>query len=234
MRQVFLDTETTGLDPASGDRIVEIGCIEMVARRLTGNQRHYYLNPQRRSHPDALRVHGLSDEFLADQPKFEQVVDDLLGFVADAEIVIHNADFDVGFLDRELQRCGRAPFAAHVGSITDSLQLARELYPGKSNSLDALCRRLEVDNRARTVHGALLDAGLLAEVYIAMTRGQGALVIDAVDSAVTVAAAAAVDFAALALPVPAPSAEELTAHRAVLADIERSSKGRLLWRDELA
>lgn len=234
MRQIFLDTETTGLSADDGDRIVEIGCIEMVARRLTGNHRHYYLNPQRSSHPDALRVHGLTDEFLADKPTFEAVVDELLAFVAGAEIVIHNAAFDVGFLDRELQRCGRAPLAEHVGQITDSLQLARELYPGKSNSLDALCKRLEVDNSGRTLHGALLDAGLLAEVYIGMTRGQGALVIDEAGAVVADFEAEAIDLASFDLPVMAASDEEMAAHRDLLADIQKSSKGRLVWQADLA
>jgi DNA polymerase-3 subunit epsilon len=234
MRQIFLDTETTGLDAEGGDRIVEIGCVEMVARRLTGNHRHFYLNPQRPSHPDALRVHGLSDEFLADKPRFEEVAEELLGFLAGAEIVIHNAPFDVGFLDRELQRCGRAPLQEHVGAITDSLLLARELYPGKSNSLDALCKRLSVDNSARTLHGALLDAGLLADVYIGMTRGQGSLVIDAADPAGPALSADAVDLSAFDLPVPQPTPAELAAHRAVLADIDKASRGRLLWQVDLA
>jgi DNA polymerase-3 subunit epsilon len=234
MRQIFLDTETTGLDAEGGDRIVEIGCVEMVARRLTGNHRHFYLNPQRPSHPDALRVHGLSDEFLADKPRFEEVAEELLGFLAGAEIVIHNAPFDVGFLDRELQRCGRAPLQEHVGAITDSLLLARELYPGKSNSLDALCKRLSVDNSARTLHGALLDAGLLADVYIGMTRGQGSLVIDAADPAGPALSADAIDLSAFDLPVPQPTPAELAAHRAVLADIDKASRGRLLWQVDLA
>lgn len=234
MRQIFLDTETTGLDADNGDRIVEIGCIEMVARRLTGNHRHYYLNPQRASHPDALRVHGLSDEFLADKPLFAQIAQELLEFVAGAELVIHNAAFDLGFLDHELQRCGRAPLAGQVARVTDSLQLARELYPGKSNSLDALCRRLEVDNSGRALHGALLDAGLLAEVYIGMTRGQGSLVIDAADAADPELQSEVPDLAAFALPVPEPSADELAAHRAVLADIDRASRGKLLWQADLA
>ncbi|MBN8510595.1 MAG: DNA polymerase III subunit epsilon [Burkholderiales bacterium] len=234
MRQIFLDTETTGLDAEGGDRIVEIGCVEMVARRLTGNHRHYYLNPQRSSHPDALRVHGLSDEFLADKPRFDEVAEELLAFLAGAEIVIHNAPFDVGFLDRELQRCGRGPLQQHVGAVTDSLLLARELYPGKSNSLDALCKRLAVDNSARTLHGALLDAGLLADVYIGMTRGQGSLVIDAADAAGPALQADAIDLAAFDLPVPLPTPDELAAHRAVLADIHKASRGRLLWQADLA
>ena len=178
MRQIFLDTETTGLNADGGDRIVEIGCVEMVGRRLTGDNRHFYLNPQRPSHPDALRVHGLTEEFLADKPLFDAVADDLLAYLAGAEVIIHNAAFDVGFLDKELERCGRPGLATQVQQVTDSLLMAREMFPGKSNSLDALCKRLEVDNSNRTLHGALLDAGLLAEVYICMTRGQGSLVID--------------------------------------------------------
>jgi DNA polymerase-3 subunit epsilon len=234
MRQIFLDTETTGLDAEGGDRIVEIGCVEMVARRLTGNHRHFYLNPQRSSHPDALRVHGLSDEFLADKPRFDEIAEELLAFLAGAEIVIHNAPFDVGFLDRELQRCGRGPLQQHVGAVTDSLLLARELYPGKSNSLDALCKRLAVDNSARTLHGALLDAGLLADVYIGMTRGQGSLVIDAADAGGPAQQTDTVDLAAFDLPVPPPTPDELAAHRAVLADIHKASRGRLLWQADLA
>ncbi len=186
----------------------------MVARRLTGNHRHFYLNPQRSSHPDALRVHGLSDEFLADKPRFDEIAEELLAFLAGAEIVIHNAPFDVGFLDRELQRCGRGPLQQHVGAVTDSLLLARELYPGKSNSLDALCKRLAVDNSARTLHGALLDAGLLADVYIGMTRGQGSLVIDAADAGGPAQQTDTVDLAAFDLPVPPPTPDELAAHRA--------------------
>jgi DNA polymerase-3 subunit epsilon len=179
MRQIFLDTETTGLSPDSGDRIVEIGCVEMVNRRLTGNNRHFYLNPERKNNEEAVRVHGLTDEFLADKPLFSAVADDLIAYWAGAEIIIHNAAFDVGFLDAELKRIGKPLFHAHVASVTDSLLMARDMFPGKSNSLDALCKRLEVDNSSRTLHGALLDAELLAEVYIRMTRGQGSLVIDA-------------------------------------------------------
>ncbi len=171
----------------------------MVARRLTGNHRHFYLNPQRSSHPDALRVHGLSDEFLADKPRFDEIAEELLAFLAGAEIVIHNA-----------------------------------LYPGKSNSLDALCKRLAVDNSARTLHGALLDAGLLADVYIGMTRGQGSLVIDAADAGGPAQQTDTVDLAAFDLPVPPPTPDELAAHRAVLADIHKASRGRLLWQADLA
>jgi DNA polymerase-3 subunit epsilon len=234
MRQVFLDTETTGLAAAGGDRIVEIGCIEMVGRRLTGNNRHYYLNPQRASHPDALRVHGLTDEFLADKPLFAAVVDELIDYLADAELVIHNAAFDVGFLDKEFARCGRPGTAAQVACITDSLLMAREMFPGKSNSLDALCKRLEVDNSSRTLHGALLDAGLLAEVYICMTRGQGSLVIDEAETRDDGSAVESIDLSLIDLPTLPPSAQELAAHRAVLADIDKASRGKLLWQADLA
>jgi DNA polymerase-3 subunit epsilon len=182
MRQIFFDTETTGLDADNGDRIIEIGCLEMVDRRMTGNNLHLYLNPERSSHPDALKVHGLTDEFLADKPKFADIADDLLEFLAGADIVIHNAGFDVGFVNAELKRLKRGTITDVVGKVTDSLLMAREMFPGKANSLDALCRRLEVDNSNRTLHGALLDAGLLAEVYIRMTRGQDSLVIDSHDS----------------------------------------------------
>ena len=140
MRQIFLDTETTGLNAEGGDRIVEIGCVEMIGRRLTGDNRHYYLNPQRASHPDALKVHGLTEEFLADKPLFESVVDELMAYLDGAEVVIHNAAFDIGFLDKELERCGKPKVASQVAQITDSLLMAREMFPGKSNSLDALCR----------------------------------------------------------------------------------------------
>jgi DNA polymerase III subunit epsilon len=234
MRQIFLDTETTGLSAEGGDRIVEIGCVEMIGRRLTGENRHFYLNPQRASHPDALRVHGLSEEFLADKPLFEAVAEDLMSYLADAEIVMHNAPFDLGFLDEELRRCGREPLAAQVAQVTDSLLMAREMFPGKSNSLDALCKRLEVDNSNRTLHGALLDAGLLAEVYICMTRGQGSLVIDESETRDASGAIEVVDMSRFDLPTPMPSDAELAAHRAVLADIDKACRGRLLWQTGLA
>jgi len=184
MRQIFLDTETTGLSPDSGDRIVEIGCVEMLNRRLSGRNLHFYLNPERRSHEDAVRIHGLTDEFLADKPLFANIADELLEFVDGAEIIIHNAGFDLAFLNEELRRVGRPHFGRAVSQVTDSLLMAREIFPGKANSLDALCKRLEVDNANRSIHGALLDAGLLAEVYIRMTRGQNSLVIDAGESRV--------------------------------------------------
>jgi len=234
MRQIFLDTETTGLNAEGGDRVIEIGCVEMVGRRLTGDNRHFYLNPQRASHPDALRVHGLTEEFLADKPLFEAVAEDLMSYLADAELVIHNASFDIGFLDVELRRIGRCGVAEVAGQITDSLLMAREMFPGKSNSLDALCKRLEVDNSNRSLHGALLDAGLLAEVYIGMTRGQGSLVIEESEAQYAVGAVESVDLSAVDLPIVRPSDEELRAHRALLADIDKSCAGKLLWQADLA
>jgi DNA polymerase-3 subunit epsilon len=235
MRQIFLDTETTGLSPESGDRIIEIGCVEMLNRRLSGKNLHFYLNPERPSSEDAVRIHGLTDEFLADKPLFASVVDELLDYLAGAEVVIHNASFDVGFLNAELRRLARPKFETVAARITDSLLMAREMFPGKSNSLDALCKRLEVDNTSRSLHGALLDAGLLAEVYIRMTRGQDSLVIDDLGgSQGGEAATEVVDFSAFELPVIEPSAEELAAHEAVLAGLDKASGGKTVWRRAMA
>lgn len=234
-RLVFLDTETTGLSHENGDRIVEIGCIEMVNRRLTGRHVHFYVNPQRPSSDDALKVHGISDAFLADKPVFAAVADELVAFFEGAEVVAHNAPFDVGFIDAELRRLGRPSFAGSVAKITDSLVLARELYPGKANSLDALCRRLEIDSTQRTLHGALLDAGLLAEAYLRMTRGQDSLVIDMADAAGGHAHDAhAVDLSGFELPLIEPTAAELLAHAAVLDDLDKASGGRTVWRERMA
>lgn len=233
MRQIFLDTETTGLDASQGDRIIEIGCIEMVDRRYTagpGGRFHHYVNPQRSSHPDAVRVHGITDEFLADKPLFAAIAQDLLAFVKDAEIVIHNAAFDLGFLDAELARLGLPPLRQHVDRVTDSLLMAREMFPGKSNSLDALCKRLEVDNSGRDLHGALLDAGLLAEVYIRLTRGQNALVVESHDENGQHLDLPMVDLAAFRLPVLVAAGEELLAHEAVLADLDKACGGKAIWR----
>jgi DNA polymerase-3 subunit epsilon len=230
MRQVFLDTETTGLNPNAGDRIIEIGCVEMLGRRLSGRNFHFYLNPQRASHEDAFKVHGLSDEFLADKPLFAAVADQLLQYVEGAEVIIHNAEFDVGFLDHELDRIGRPRFESHVVRITDSLALAREVFPGKSNSLDALCKRLEVDHSSRTSHGALLDAGLLAEVYLRLTRGQKSLVIDAAERSELEPGLAAIDLRTLELTVVEAHADELAAHAEVLAELDKVSGGKTMWR----
>lgn len=234
MRQIFLDTETTGLSPDSGDRIIEIGCIEMVNRRLTGENKHFYLNPERKNSEDAVRVHGLTDEFLADKPVFAAVADELMDYLAGAEVVIHNAAFDVAFLDAELRRLGRPPFAQCVAGVKDTLLMAREMFPGKSNSLDALCKRLEVDNSSRTLHGALLDAGLLAEVYIRLTRGQDALVIDTAEGQGQVLQVAEIDLSAFQLIVVPPSAEETAAHEALLAELDKVSGGKTQWRKLVA
>ena len=231
MRQIFLDTETTGLSPESGDRIIEIGCVEMLNRRLSGRNLHFYVNPERSSHEDAVKVHGLTDEFLADKPLFAAVADELLEFVAGAEIIIHNAGFDVGFLNEELRRLGKDKFPTFVGPVTDSLLMAREMFPGKANSLDALCKRLEVDNSNRSLHGALLDAGLLAEVYIRMTRGQNSLVIDGIDAdSGKTLELEAIDFAAFDLPVLVASEAEAEAHAALLAELDKASGGKTVWR----
>lgn len=230
MRQIFLDTETTGLSPENGDRIIEIGCVEMVNRRLTGENLHFYLNPERKNHEDAVKIHGLTDEFLADKPLFASIADELMDYLSGAEIIIHNASFDVGFLNEELRRLGRPKFPNHVGTITDSLAMAREMFPGKSNSLDALCKRLEVDNTNRTLHGALLDAGLLAEVYINMTRGQNSLVIDSHESGSSEIVLEAIDLSAFQLPVLLATDAEAEAHEAVLAQMDKSSNGKTRWR----
>lgn len=230
MRQIFLDTETTGLSPESGDRVIEIGCVEMVNRRLTGRNLHFYLNPERPNSEDAVKVHGLTDEFLADKPLFAAVADEFIEYVRGAEIIIHNAAFDVGFLNEELRRVNKGRFTELVSQVTDSLTMAREMFPGKSNSLDALCKRLEVDNSNRSLHGALLDAGLLADVYINMTRGQDSLVIDAVEAGSSEVAIAIVDFSAFDLPVLAANEDELAAHEKVLADLDKASGGKTVWR----
>jgi DNA polymerase-3 subunit epsilon len=230
MRQIVLDTETTGLSPESGDRIIEIGCVEIFNRRLTGRTLHFYVNPERRNSIDAYNVHGLSDEFLADKPLFAHVIDELIEFVRDAEIIIHNAAFDIGFLDAELRRIGRPAFVEHGVRVTDSLSMARDSFPGKSNSLDALCKRFEVNNAGRELHGALLDAGLLAEVYIRMTRGQDSLVIEIGDASAAELAARPVDFSALPLIVIGADDDDLAEHVAMLAEIDKASGGRAIWR----
>ena len=155
MRQIFLDTETTGLSAENGDRVIEIGCVELLHRKLTGNNLHFYLNPERDSHEDALRVHGITNEFLKDKPKFGEVVDQFLEYIEGAEVIIHNAPFDVGFLNKELELQGRKPLTTYIEGVIDTLVMAKEMFPGKRNSLDSLCDRLEVDNSGRTLHGAL-------------------------------------------------------------------------------
>ena len=230
MRQVVLDTETTGLSAEGGDRIIEIGCVELVSRKLTGHNKHFYLNPGRDSHEDALKVHGISNEFLRDKPKFAEVADELLAYLADAEIIIHNAAFDVGFLNNELELTGRPRFATFVGIVTDTLAMAKDMYPGKRNSLDALCDRLDVDNSGRTLHGALLDAELLADVYINLTRGQDALLIDETEASTASGIATRVDLRQFTLPVLLANEQEAAAHETLLHQLDMASGGKTLWR----
>lgn len=233
-RQIFLDTETTGFyanHPDNPDRMVEIGCVELVNRKLTGNNLHFYLNPGRDSDEGALRVHGLTTQFLSDKPKFAEIAQQLVDYVADAEIIIHNAPFDLAFLDMELARTGHLPFKEYVGGVLDTLVMAKEMFPGKRNSLDALCSRLEVDNSGRTLHGALLDAELLADVYINMTRGQDALLMEtAVVDTNAGPVVERVDLHGIALPTLQANAQELAAHDEVLTQLDKSSGGKTLWR----
>jgi DNA polymerase-3 subunit epsilon len=230
MRQIILDTETTGLDPRQGHRVIEIAALEVVDRRPTGRHVHYYLNPEREIDAAATEVHGMTWEDLKDKPRFRDVAPELCDFLRGAEWVIHNAPFDVGFLDAELGLCGLGGCAGLHARVVDTLALAREQFPGKRNSLDALCERFGVDNAERTLHGALLDTRLLADVYLAMTRGQESLTIDIAPR--TPAAATALAAAGRPrgpLVVLAPTDEELAAHRAYLEALDKESKGRCLW-----
>jgi DNA polymerase-3 subunit epsilon len=225
---VVLDTETTGLSASLGDRVIEIGCIELLSRRVSDNHFHRYVNPERKSEEGALRVHGLTDEFLADKPKFAEIAAYFLDYVRGAELVIHNADFDVEFLDLELGRAGFGRLRDQVAGIVDTLALARELHPGKRNSLDALCERYAVDNAHRTLHGALLDARLLAEVYLAMTRGQDSLAMDLETAAEQAAVTARID--ASRLVVLRATADEERAHEAYLDGMAKEAGGKIVWR----
>lgn len=230
MRRVVLDTETTGLNARNGDRVVEIGCIELVGRKTTGRRLHLYLNPEREVPIDAQRIHGLTDEFLADKPKFRQVAGELAEFIRDAELVIHNAAFDMDFLNVEFGLLGLPewPTADQVcASVVDTLKMARDLRPGKRNTLDALCTEYGVDNSNRKFHGALLDAELLAEVYLAMTRGQESLVMDLETPPAQLAAADRRAREALRIVRAAPA--ELADHERVMQEIDRESKGACLW-----
>lgn len=230
-RQIVLDTETTGLSAEGGDRIIELGCVELLNRKLTGNNLHMYFNPGRDSHEDALKVHGITNEFLKDKPKFEDVLPQILEYIQGAEIIIHNAAFDVGFLNKELELAGLQPFKSYVSSVTDTLAMAKEMYPGKRNSLDALCDRLGVDNSGRTLHGALLDAELLADVYINLTRGQDALLMaDDTSESSDGVVVAAVDLSRFTLQVLAANDQELAAHEEVMVQIDKSSGGKTIWR----
>jgi DNA polymerase-3 subunit epsilon len=229
MRQIVLDTETTGLEVVLGHRIIEIGAVEIVNRRLTDKHFHRYLNPEREIELGALEVHGLSAEFLQDKPRFGEVAREFLEFVRGAELIIHNAPFDVGFLDHELRLLDLQSIAEHCPQITDTLRMARDLHPGKRNGLDALCERYQVDNSARTLHGALLDAELLAEVYLSMTRGQETLLMD-LGPATRGAGEAEVDLSTFELVVLSVTEDELAAHLQQLAAIDKASKGACLWK----
>jgi len=230
MRQVVLDTETTGLNADRGHRIIEIGCIELIERRATGARFHRYINPEREIDMGALEVHGITEEFLRDKPRFAEVAAELLAFIDGAELVIHNAAFDVSFLDAELERLGGGDRIAMRARVVDTLALARERYPGQKNSLDALCRRLDVDNSHRELHGALLDASLLAEVYLAMTAGQSALAL-ALDSdeAPGMQARRARAVPTARLRVQRADAREVALHELRLIAIGKASRREALW-----
>jgi DNA polymerase-3 subunit epsilon len=237
MRQIIVDTETTGLEPEQGHRIIEIGCVEVLNRRATGRTFHRYLRPDREVDPGALQVHGITNEFLLDQPRFEEVAIELVDFLRDAELVIHNAPFDVAFLDAELRRlAGPVQRVIDVCKVLDTLALARQMHPGQRNSLDALCKRYNVDNSHREFHGALLDARILLDVYLAMTGGQGALTLgDTVAS--TVATLLEMPRAARPagqLRVIAATPEELAMHDRVMLSIDKLSGGKTVWKPEEA
>ncbi|MBE0615284.1 MAG: DNA polymerase III subunit epsilon [Burkholderiales bacterium] len=228
-RQIVLDTETTGLNAKLGDRVIEIGCLELLNRRPTGNHFHHYLNPERASEEGALKVHGISDEFLLDKPRFREIAAEFIEYIRDAELVIHNAPFDVEFLEQELALAKLPPLAQHCAGVKDTLKLAKELHPGKKNSLDALCERYGVNNTHRTLHGALLDAELLAEVYLAMTRGQESLVMELEPEPAATDAVSGAPVERPALTVLSASPEELAEHAAVLQGIQEQSKGKCVW-----
>jgi DNA polymerase-3 subunit epsilon len=228
MRRIVLDTETTGLDPSEGHRVIEIACVELFDRRPSGRNFHRYLNPDREIDAGAIQVHGLTNDFLADKPRFADIVDELVEFVEGAELLIHNAPFDVGFLDAELATVGR-PGVATFCTVKDTLAMAREMHPGKRNSLDALCERYQVDNSRRSLHGALLDAQLLADVWLAMTRGQDTLDISLAPAQAGLAAGPAGERPER-LAVLRASEAELAAHAAMCERIDKESKGRCLWK----
>lgn len=244
MRQVVLDTETTGLEPSEGHRIIEIGCVEIVNRRVSENRFHQYINPDREIDSGAIEVHGITNEMLANKPRFADVMADLLEFLQGAELIIHNAPFDTGFLNHEFALAGtggkksakeRLQRIQDFCTVTDTLALARKLHPGQKNDLDSLCRRYGVDNSSRTLHGALLDAEILADVYLVMTGGQTGLFEEsrnATASGVVAQQIRRVAAGRAALPVVAPSAAELAAHSAWLEEIDKKSGGKCLWKQE--
>jgi DNA polymerase III subunit epsilon len=229
-RQIILDTETTGLNAKLGDRVIEIGCVEISSRRFTERNFHAYLNPDRDIEEGAAKVHGMTREFLADKPRFAEVAPAFLDYIRGAELIIHNADFDVEFLDMELKLVKAGRLADHIARVTDTLAFARELHPGKKNSLDALCERYGIDNSNRTLHGALLDARLLAECYLAMTRGQESLVMELETPAASAAATAAMKVDISRLMVVRAAPEEVALHEKYLDGMEKEAKGPALWR----
>lgn len=228
MRQIFLDTETTGLEPSLGHRIIEIAAVEMINRRFTGNHYHCYLNPDREIDAGAQQVHGISAEFLQDKPRFKDVVDEFIEYVNGAELIIHNAPFDIGFLNHELGMLARERIGHFCPNVIDTLKMAKELHPGQKNNLDALCRRYQVDNSARTLHGALLDAELLAEVYLALTRGQETLNIEMEE--VSVASLIEQGGAPRELIILQATPEELEMHQHYLEGLDKAVKGSCVWR----
>jgi DNA polymerase-3 subunit epsilon len=239
-RQIVLDTETTGLEVGEGHRVIEIGCVELVNRRVTGKNFHHYLNPDRAIDSGAQDVHGISNQFLADKPRFADIGAGLLEYLRGAELVIHNAAFDIGFLDREFELAGYGERLSQICGVVDTVALARRLHPGQKANLDALCKRYGVDNSNRELHGALLDARLLADVYLAMTGGQAALLLDREASGAGSGGNAAaeglrelLDASAAPLRVVRAAAEELAAHRERMAGIAKKSGGKLLWEGEL-
>lgn len=227
-RLIVLDTETTGLNARMGDRIIEVGCVELLGRNVTERHFHHYVNPGRDIEEGALKVHGITKEFLLDKPKFAEIARAFLDYVQGADLVIHNAPFDVEFLDMELELAGLGKLSSHVATVIDSLPMARELHPGKKNSLDALCERYMINNAHRTLHGALLDARLLAEVYLAMTRGQESLVMELDSPAMAAAAIAMVELNKLV--VLPPTVDELAAHESYLDALDKAAKGGSVWR----
>lgn len=227
MRQIILDTETTGLDPKQGHRVIEVAAVEMVNRRLTGNYFHRYLNPEREIDVGALQVHGITPEFLQDKPRFCDIALEFAEFIRDAELIIHNAPFDVGFLNTELQLADLHPLTHWCGEVTDTLAMAKALHPGQRNNLDALCKRYGVDNATRTLHGALLDCELLAAVYLSLTRGQESLSIGLENRRQSTCG---LNGSARARPILLiATVEELTLHQATLISVQQESRGRCLW-----
>ncbi|MRW84570.1 DNA polymerase III subunit epsilon [Pseudoduganella sp. FT26W] len=233
MRQIVLDTETTGINPKLGNRILEIGCVELNNRMLTGNNLHFYINPERESEEGALNVHGLTTEFLRDKPKFHEIVEQLREYIQGAEVIIHNAPFDLGFLNHEFRLLNLPDFNSHIGGVIDTLVQAKELHPGKRNSLDALCDRYGISNSHRKLHGALLDAELLADVYLAMTRGQNSLGMDVEEEVVNIGDMLEPVAMADIIFVPA-SDDELAAHAETLAGLDKAVKGQCIWTASLA